>query len=271
MSNHDIRDKLDGINSSNRIDSVYPESMSRLNRGIGQPSIIEHNPQNYKRKVKKTMDRRGRFRTQPVTFMEIKEVDEENPEHAVLTSGPTSCRTKNDNSDEENEMVNNINNKAAIERLGHIITNTKDDIDNANHNNPLILSNNDANDLKSSFEEFSKNFVGYRGPKSNRNVPTLGNGGLPNDDDIYQLDNKIRHGNTDNMLNSISEERTRLQLNDNSLDEEKQDQVGQLIGSGITLGSSPLHSGANSQLLRAQAHTPMEFPKGFSAKSRPSI
>ena len=102
-------------------------------------------------------------------------------------------------------MVNNINNKAAIERLGHIITNTKDDIDNANHNNPLILSNNDANDLKSSFEEFSKNFVGYRGPKSNRNVPTLGNGGLPNDDDIYQLDNKIRHGNTDNMLNSISE------------------------------------------------------------------
>ena len=66
-------------------------------------------------------------------------------------------------------------------------------------------------------------------------------------------------------------ERTRLQLNDNSLDEEKEDQVGQLIGSAITLGSSPLHPGANSQLLRAQAHTPMEFPKGFSAKSRPSI
>ena len=60
-------------------------------------------------------------------YLLSQEVDEENPEHAVLTSGPTSCRTKNDNSDEENEMVNNINNKAAIERLGHIITNTKDD------------------------------------------------------------------------------------------------------------------------------------------------
>ena len=35
MSNHDIRDKLDGINPSNRTDSVYPESMSRLHRGIG--------------------------------------------------------------------------------------------------------------------------------------------------------------------------------------------------------------------------------------------
>ena len=65
MSNHDIRDKLDGINPNIRMDSMYPEAMSRLNS----------NPQNYKRKVKKTMDRRGRFRTQPVTFMEIKVIE----------------------------------------------------------------------------------------------------------------------------------------------------------------------------------------------------
>ena len=104
-------------------------------------------------------------------------------------------------------MVNNVNlnNTAAIERLGHIITNTTADIDNANHNTPLIFSNNDAKDLKSSFEEFSKNFVGYRGPKSNRNAPNLVNAGLSNNEDNYQLDNKPRHGDTDNMLNSISE------------------------------------------------------------------
>ena len=100
MSNHDLRDKLDGIHSTKAMDTVYPEAMSRLHRGIGvsvminarlsishiffsfkcayiiykfqQPAVIEHNPQNYKRKVKKNMDRRGRFRTQPVTFMEIK-------------------------------------------------------------------------------------------------------------------------------------------------------------------------------------------------------
>lgn len=42
MSNHDIRDKLDGINPSNRMDSVYPESMSRLHRGIGVST--QYNP-----------------------------------------------------------------------------------------------------------------------------------------------------------------------------------------------------------------------------------
>ena len=74
-------------------------------------------------------------------------------------------------------------------------------------------------------------------------------------------------------------ERNRAQVNDNSLesanncelDEEKEDQVGQLIGSSMNHGVNPLHPGTNSQLLRAQANTPMEFPKGFSAKSRPSI
>ena len=35
MSTHDLRDKLDGINPTNRMDSMYPEAMSRLHRGIG--------------------------------------------------------------------------------------------------------------------------------------------------------------------------------------------------------------------------------------------
>lgn len=134
-------------------------------------------------------------------------MDEENPEHAVLTSGPTPSRTKNDNSDDENEesIINVSNNTAAIERLGHIIANTSADIDNANHNNSLLFSNNDAKDLKSSFEEFSRNFVGYRGTKCNRNITNMGNCGLPSEETNHQLDNKPRLGETENLLNSITE------------------------------------------------------------------
>jgi len=271
MSNHDIRDKLDGINPNIRMDSMYPEAMSRLNS----------NPQNYKRKVKKTMDRRGRFRTQPVTFMEIKEVDEENPENSVMTGGPTSCRNKNDNSDDENEMLMDVtNNTAAIERLGHIITNATADIDNANHNNPTIMfTTNDPKNLKSSFEEFSRNFDRHRKTsKNNRNASKLGNEmDLSSDVENHQLDNKPRITETDNLLKSISEERNRNQdnelilesTNNCELEEEREDQVGQLMGSSINHGIN--HQGSSTQLLRAQANTPMEFPKGFSAKSRPSI
>ena len=36
MSTHDLLDKLDGIQAVNRLDvTVYPESVSRLHRGLG--------------------------------------------------------------------------------------------------------------------------------------------------------------------------------------------------------------------------------------------
>lgn len=68
------------------MDAVYPEALSRHNRcNMAQLShnVIECNPHMYKRTVKKKIDRKGRFRTQPVTFMEIKEVDEEKVEDTL--------------------------------------------------------------------------------------------------------------------------------------------------------------------------------------------
>ena len=234
-----------------------------------------------------------------------------------MTGGPTSCRNKNDNSDDENEMLMDVtNNTAAIERLGHIITNATADIDNANHNNPTIMfTTNDPKNLKSSFEEFSRNFDRHRKTsKNNRNASKLGNEmDLSSDVENHQLDNKPRITETDNLLKSISEgtlriwsvineillncflirkyhcqvsnasfhilfiERNRNQdneiilesTNNCELEEEREDQVGQLMGSSINHGIN--HQGSSTQLLRAQANTPMEFPKGFSAKSRPSI
>ena len=68
-----------------------------------------------------------------------------------------------------------------------------------------MFTNNDPKDLKTSFQEFSRNFVGYRGTKNIRNAANLGNSGLPSDEPNHQLDNKPRHGETDNLLKSISE------------------------------------------------------------------
>jgi len=98
MSTHDLLDKLDGIQAVNRANldvSVYPESVSRLHRGLGGVNnklVIETSPQIHKRKVKKNMDRRGRFRTQPITFTEIKEVDEDQTDKDQQTNTSTEIR-----------------------------------------------------------------------------------------------------------------------------------------------------------------------------------
>ena len=140
--------------------------------------------------------------------MIFQEVDEENPEHVVLTSGPRVRRTINDNSEEENEIDNNVNNTtAAIERLGHIITSATEDFDNANHDiqipprkNILEKQQKEQKQLKSSFEDFSRNFVGYKG---NKNNPS--NKGLSSAGPVHQLDNMPRIGEATVILGSVSE------------------------------------------------------------------
>ena len=62
-----IKAQLDGLDVVNKMDTTYPTSMS----------MLDSSGTVYKRQTKKKIDRRGRFRTQPVTFTEITEVDEE--------------------------------------------------------------------------------------------------------------------------------------------------------------------------------------------------
>jgi len=70
------------------VDAHYPEPLSRMHR-------LETHPNAYRRAVKKKMNRTGRFRTQPVTFDEIKEVDEDtlDDETAVTKANRTAGAT----------------------------------------------------------------------------------------------------------------------------------------------------------------------------------
>jgi len=63
---HKMRDKMDRLDLVNKMDTMYPIPIPL--------SRHDCSSQNYQRAAKKKMDRRGRFRTQPITFMEIKVV-----------------------------------------------------------------------------------------------------------------------------------------------------------------------------------------------------
>ena len=96
---------MDRLDLVNKMDTMYP-----IPTALSRHNCSSHN---YKRTVKKKVDRRGRFRTQPITFMEIKvkerhfekfahgknykEVDEEILEDHLKTEAP-----KNKSSSEMN-------------------------------------------------------------------------------------------------------------------------------------------------------------------------
>jgi len=109
MSSSDLRDRMDGLeweNPGSKMDAVYPGSSTslpfhpRFTTGVqlNNPKL-DCSPHMYKRTVKKKVDRKGRGRTQPVTFDEIQELDEdkiEDPLHGL--SGNSSDISDNEKS-----------------------------------------------------------------------------------------------------------------------------------------------------------------------------
>ena len=105
MSSHDLRDRLDGLDGYG--------SQELLGGGLVGGCRVDCSPAMYKRAVKKKVDRRGRFRTQPVTFSEIKEVDEEKVEDPLIavttTTNTTDIRDSSDKSRSEIDLNNKEN------------------------------------------------------------------------------------------------------------------------------------------------------------------
>lgn len=113
-----------------------------------QGPLIEKSPQSYKRKVKKNMDRRNRFRTQPVTFMEIKEVDEDCPEMNSIgqQSLGVSSTDNNDPAHNSSSSSHAHTNESAGSGLNLAVI--------AESHREMTRS---QTDLKRQFEEFSRN------------------------------------------------------------------------------------------------------------------
>ena len=142
MSSSDLRARMDGLEGLGKADAVYPEPLSRHNRGlVAQQQVgkqhstliitsaissgdleephheeaffqgmrsgdLECSPHMYKRTVKKKQDRRGRFRTQPVTFMEIK---------VVIMMGMMSDSTTNFENVSSTKVMGSMRNSSKFE------------------------------------------------------------------------------------------------------------------------------------------------------------
>ena len=91
-----LKDQMDGLDKVTKMEAVFPSAMS----------MLDNNQNMYKRQSKKKMDRKSRFRTQPVTFTEITEVDEEMVEDNLMKTDKTKMKNRSSSEIRKSHMLN---------------------------------------------------------------------------------------------------------------------------------------------------------------------
>merc|ERR1712012_587694 len=91
-----LKDQMDGLEKVAKMEAVFPSAMS----------MLDNNQNMYKRQSKKKMDRKSRFRTQPVTFTEITEVDEEMVEDNLMKTDKTKMKNRSSSEIRKSHMLN---------------------------------------------------------------------------------------------------------------------------------------------------------------------
>lgn len=131
------------------VDAVFPEHMSRLHRGA---TALDH-PSSYRRHQRRVLHREttagavsGRYRTQPVTFDEIKEVDEEVSEEIRHAADMNTSSAGASVAQSEEDLMQQKFNQIRLRRRGSAHRSSRrpflrsssshDEIDNESHCSP---------------------------------------------------------------------------------------------------------------------------------------